>query len=1254
MLQIKDIHKEYRTGNLVQRALDGVSLSLRDNEFVAILGPSGSGKTTLLNIIGGLDRYDRGDLIINGISTKKYKDRDWDSYRNHTIGFVFQSYNLIPHQTVLANVELALTISGVSKSERRRRAKEALEKVGLGAQIHKKPSQMSGGQMQRVAIARALVNDPEILLADEPTGALDSDTSVQVMDLLQGVAKERLVVMVTHNPELAQLYATRIVTVKDGRILSDTDPFVIDSESMAPPVHKNMGKSSMSFFTALSLSFQNLKTKKARTLLTSFAGSIGIIGIALILSISNGVDKYITNMEEETLSEYPLQIQSTGVDLTSMMMGAATAQSGKKDGEVGVAQMVTNMFSKMNSNDLESLKVYLDSNESSISQYANSVEYTYSVSPQIFLENEKNIRQVNPDKSFSAMGLGSGSSNSIMSSTMSTDVFHEMPEDADLYKDQYDVKAGRWPENYKECVLVLTSQGDISDFLQYTLGLRDGKELDDMVQKFMAEEAVETPENEGPYTYDEILGKKFKLVNSTDYYEYDEEYKVWKDKSDNSSYMKKLVKNGEDLTIVGIVQPVEGATASMLTAGICYTPELTKHVIEKAASSEIVKQQLADEKINVFTGEEFGKEDNENSKFDMESLFSINADALQEAFQVDLSGFNMDLSSLSGLSSGLNVEMPDMPDMSALAGNINLDESSMPDLSKLIKLDDLDLDLSHMIDPEEILKNLPADQVPDMSQALKSVKFDFTEEKVTALLKEVLTGYQESIKDKPEADMDKMQAALKQYLTSKEMNERLCKDLQELVKNNVNVDMSSEKLIAVAVGLMNQYQEYAKANGITQTDVASILAFLSQGEIQQQIKEEAENLVKNSVTVNITTKQIRDLLMQDVVAAYPEYARNNSLPDPANLGTYFLEYMQTEDGQNRLMNGLMTLVDTSEVQTQFSQAMETYMKSMMTSFTDAIAKGIESKFTEIMEQVEKQLTKGIQTAMEQMMGNISSGMQEAMQSVMASVSSSITSAMSQAMSGLGGLGSSMGNMEDALSINPEAFAKAIQMNMNEDDLSELMMSLLSSENSSYDGNLKKLGYADLNVPGGINIYPKDFESKSEIVGILDQYNADMEAAGEDEKVITYTDLVGTLMSSVTNIVNIISYVLVAFVAISLVVSSIMIGVITYISVLERKKEIGILRAIGASRHNVSQVFNAETFIIGFCAGAMGIGITLLLLIPANSIIRSLADGVNVKAALPPVAAVVLIGLSVVLTLLGGLIPSRKAAKSDPVTALRTD
>ena len=460
MLQIKEIHKEYKTGNLVQKALDGVSLNLRENEFVAILGPSGSGKTTLLNIIGGLDRYDSGDLIINGISTKKYKDRDWDSYRNHTIGFVFQSYNLIPHQTVLSNVELALTISGISRTERRERAKKALEQVGLGNQLHKKPNQMSGGQMQRVAIARALVNDPEILLADEPTGALDSDTSVQVMDLLKEVAKERLVVMVTHNPELAQQYATRIVKLRDGKIRSDSMPFEVDESAMEEPSHRNMGRSSMSFLTALFLSFNNLRTKKARTILTSFAGSIGIIGIALILSLSTGVNAYIQSVEENTLSEYPLEITSTGVDLTAMMVDAANARASAGEGEVGVSEMVTNMFSKMDSNDLASLKTWLDSGESGMDPYVNSIEYSYNVSPQIYLETENGIRQVNPDKSFSPLGLGSSqSSNSLMSMSMNTDMFYEMPADSGLYEDQYDVMAGRWPQSCDECVLVLTSNG---------------------------------------------------------------------------------------------------------------------------------------------------------------------------------------------------------------------------------------------------------------------------------------------------------------------------------------------------------------------------------------------------------------------------------------------------------------------------------------------------------------------------------------------------------------------------------------------------------------------------------------------------------------------------------------------------------------------------------------------------------------------------------------------------------------------------
>ncbi|MEG0276204.1 MAG: ABC transporter ATP-binding protein, partial [Coprobacillus sp.] len=467
MLQIKNIQKEYKTGNLVQKALDGVSLNLRDNEFVAILGPSGSGKTTLLNIIGGLDRYDHGDLIINGISTKKYKDRDWDSYRNHTIGFVFQSYNLIPHQTVLANVELALTISGISKTERKEKAKKALEEVGLGDQGHKKPNQMSGGQMQRVAIARALVNDPDILLADEPTGALDSDTSVQVMGLLKEVAKDRLVVMVTHNPELAEDYATRIVTLRDGVMRSDSNPYEISDKELEKPRHENMGKSSMSFMTSLLLSFNNLKTKKARTILTSFAGSIGIIGIALILSLSNGVNQYIKTIEEDTLSEYPLQIQSTGFDITSMMTDTAPKSTDQETDEskIHVSQMITNMFSKIGSNDLTSLKEYLDSGKSDIAKYTNSVEYTYNVAPQIYSQDTSNIRQVHPDKSFASLGFGSSSgTNSMMSSMMSTDTFYQMPSNANLYQEQYDMKAGKWPEKYNECVLVLTKNGNINDF----------------------------------------------------------------------------------------------------------------------------------------------------------------------------------------------------------------------------------------------------------------------------------------------------------------------------------------------------------------------------------------------------------------------------------------------------------------------------------------------------------------------------------------------------------------------------------------------------------------------------------------------------------------------------------------------------------------------------------------------------------------------------------------------------------------------
>lgn len=1025
MLQIQKITKEYITGDLHQIALDGISLNLRDNEFVAILGPSGSGKTTLLNIIGGLDRYDSGDLIINGISTKKYKDRDWDSYRNHTIGFVFQSYNLIPHQTVLANVELALTISGISKSERRKRAIDALKQVGLGEHLHKRPNQMSGGQMQRVAIARALVNDPDILLADEPTGALDSDTSVQVMELLKEVAKDRLVVMVTHNPELAQKYANRIVKVRDGKIIDDTNTFKIDTDKQPPIQHKNMGKASMSWLTSLSLSFNNLKTKKARTILTSFAGSIGIIGIALILSLSNGVNQYIQSIEEETLSEYPLQIQSTGFDITSMMTDTHPNQNkGEKDDtKIHVSQMITNMFSKIGSNDLTSLKEYLDSGKSDIKKHTNSIEYNYNIAPQIYSTSSENIRQVNPDKSFSSLGFGSSTNtNSLMSSMMSTDVFYPMPSNSNLYEDQYDIKAGKWPKSYNECVLVLSKNGNINDFMLYTLGLRDHSELDKMIEQFSKEESVDVPNNSNSYSYKDILGIEFKLVNAIDYYQYDSNYNVYKDKKDDQNYMKTLVENGENIKIVGVVQPKDSATATMLQSGIGYPATLTTHIIEQAASSEIVKKQLDNPNIDVFTGKEFS--DKNRNQLDLNSLFTVDGEMLKSAFTFD--------------QSKLNINMADL------------------DLSQ-IKLDPA---------------SLPAIDV-----------------------------------------------------------------------NNVFSDMN----------------------------------------------------------VNISQDNIESLI-KTIMTQFQEYLNENELTDPAKMNEYFRAFLQTEQAQKLFQDEMSKLIQASDLTKQFENQIQKQMQIVMAQYTETISKSL-------MQQIGLQMNK--------QMGNLAR------------------------------------NMQEAINIDTSVFAKAIKMNMNEEELTELMMSLMTSEVSSYDGNLKNLGYSDFNKPSAINIYPKDFENKQNVIDILDKYNDDIKKVDED-KVISYTDYVGTLMSSVTDIINVISYVLIAFVAISLIVSSIMIGVITYISVLERKKEIGILRAIGASKRNISQVFNAETFIIGLLAGVLGIVITLLLLIPGNALIHDIAGNTSVSATLPIAGAVILIVLSVILTLLGGLIPSKKAALEDPVTALRSE
>ena len=1172
MLQIKNISKTYKTGNLVQRALDDVSLNLRDNEFVAILGPSGSGKTTLLNIIGGLDRYDSGDLIINGISTKKYKDRDWDSYRNHTVGFVFQSYNLIPHQTVLANVELALTISGISGKERRERAIKALEEVGLGEQIHKKPNQMSGGQMQRVSLARALVNNPDILLADEPTGALDSETSIQVMDLLKEVAKDRLVVMVTHNPELAYQYATRIVKVKDGKLLEDSDPYEIPEGEAPEPVHKNMGKSSMSFLTALSLSFNNLKTKKARTILVSFAGSIGIIGIAMILSLSHGVNKYIEDMEEKTMSEYPLQITKTTTNMMSMsedMMSSKKATS--TDNKVREMQILTQMVSGTEYNDLKSLKTYLESGQSDIKNQTKAIEYDYGITPQIYLQEDNgDVRKVCPDQTLSSL-TGSSSMMLAMMGSSGMEQFHALPENEALYKDQYDVKAGHWPENDHECVVILTQNGQLYDMTLYSLGLKSGEELDKILEAVKEDQSVEINEEPGSYDYNDFLGITLKLVNASDYYVYDDEFSVWKDKSDNQQYVKDLIKNGEDLKVVGVVQPKEGQDFTMLTAGVGYPASLLDHVIDKAAQSDIVKDQLKDKKTNVFNGKSFDDPDDEGG-LNMEDLFKIDEEAFKDAFKIDTSRMNMDTSAFSDMDFS-GVDMSDLIDADALSG-------AMPSFS-----------------------------TKDIQDILNGVSVNLTKDTMTELFNALLKGYQDSVGDDPATDITGLTAGLKQYLTSDEAVQYLSQKLKEILQPQLEGVITEDMLKDFVGRVMEDYQEFALKQENPDDFNTNFRAYLETDAVSRILSEELAGIKDKLSGVTITDDQIKEILT-DLANGYGEYAKANNLAQPDKIQAAFLKYISSDAGQKLLLQYVEKIVDTKTLQAN----LQNKMASVMGGFTNELTSQISSAMGKVMEQVGTNLQKS--------MGN--------------------------AMTSL------MGNMQDIFSIDPDAFAKAIQVNMSEDDLQELMTSLMTTGTVSYESNLNKMGYADEDDPQTISIYPIDFDSKQVVDQIIEDYNDDMKNSGQDDKVISYTDMVGMMMSSVTSIVNMISYVLIAFVAISLVVSSIMIGVITYISVLERRKEIGILRAIGASKGNVGAVFNAETFIIGLLAGVIGIVLTLIAIFPTNYIIHTVSGNTDVNAALPIGAAFILIALSVVLTLLGGLIPANKASKSDPVTALRTE
>ena len=867
MLQLKNITKNYLSGDNEVQALKGIDIEFRENEFVSILGQSGCGKTTLLNIIGGLDRYTSGDLIINGKSTKEFKDKDWDTYRNHSVGFVFQSYNLIPHQTVLANVELALTISGVGKAERKKRAIEALQKVGLGDQLNKKPNQMSGGQMQRVAIARALVNDPDILLADEPTGALDSKTSVQVMEILKEISKDKLIIMVTHNPELAEKYSSRIVKLLDGKIIDDSNPYKSSEEDVKKARNKKdkSGKASMKFTTAVRLSLNNLMTKKGRTFLTSFAGSIGIIGIALILSLSHGMQSYINRVEEDTLSSYPLTIQEASIDVTSMleaMMGNGEKEE-HNDNKIYSRPIVNNILetvsTKLQTNNLEEFKKYLESGDTNIKDYINAIQYEYNLNLNIYKQNEdKTYQQVNPSKVFDELGFGEmmesrQSTSSMMSGSMTmtqTDVWNEMLDNQNLLQSPYDVLAGKWPTKYNEVVLIVDENNEVSDYTLYSLGIKDIKELNESMEKIKNKEKVEAGESES-YSYDDLLNYKFKILLNTDYYK--ESGNAWQDMSNDDEYMKNVVDNAEEITIVGIIKPNEENVSSSGAGMIGYTKELKEYVINKINETEIVKEQKENPNINVFTGIEFPE--NQNSSFDYSQL---------------------------------------------------TDEQRM--------------------------------------------------------------------------------------------------------------------------------------------------------------------------------------------------------------------YMAT---------------------------------------------------------------------------------------------------------------------------------------LSEAELAELMKNYAENSTATYDSNLSTLGVVDLNKPSTINIYPKDFESKDMITTRISEYNDKQTNDGKEENVITYTDIVGVMMSSVSTIINVISYVLIAFVGISLVVSSIMIGIITYISVLERTKEIGILRSIGASKKDVSRVFNAETLIIGLVAGLIGIVVTLLLNIPINMIIKSIV-GISNISKLPTAGAIILVVISVGLTMIAGLIPARFAAKRDPVEALRTE
>lgn len=1142
MLQIKNIRKTYVTGELVQTALDGVSLNLRDNEFVAILGPSGSGKTTLLNVIGGLDRYDSGDLIINGISTKEYSDRDWDSYRNHTIGFVFQSYNLIPHQSVLANVELALTISGISKAERRRRATKALEDVGLGNQLHKRPNQMSGGQMQRVAIARALVNDPDILLADEPTGALDSETSVQVMDLLKEVSRDRLVVMVTHNPELAEDYANRIVRVKDGRIIGDTNPFPVDAAGMEEAKHQNMGKSTMSFMTALSLSFNNLLTKKARTLLTAFAGSIGIIGIALIMSLSTGFQKYIDKIQADTLSNYPLSIQSETSDMGSAFAAFGASVQAAREAEEGTVveqQMISQMFAQVGSNDLGSFKAYLEENYDEVAHTITTIRYDYGITPRIYCEDMTyGVIQANPSTIFNKI-MG----NSMMAAYMNSDLFYEMMDNFEVLDSQYEVLRGRWPNRYDELVIVLSNPSQISDLMAYTLGLKDPAELEELMEEVMAGEEGEVASDFSQWSYDELLGLKFRLVQVSDLYRYNEEYTVWEDMSTDETWMRDRLAQGEQLQVVGIVCAREGVSATALSSGVAYTHDLTEHVIRQAEGSELVRKQLADETVDVFSGTPFSEANESELNFD--DMITVDSGAISSAFGMNLSA--------EGIKNLLNKFLED---------------------------------------------NKESMQV-DTSAAQQDFRNTFS-----ALATEMLQQHIASSGDGSSARLYQNEAEqiASSYLTTETAQQQIQALADRYGMEPASIRDTSQSLL---VGLITDYVASSLEGPVAPEQPA-------EPEQPQEPEATEEPGQTEPATPTEPPREEEPQQTDPIEIPETEVTQEPVLAEEEGPDAEVTEPAPESSPEN---SDTQVTIDPDQIYASISMdqvgpVVEAFMQNESVSSAASVM-GIQMMMPEIRSMLNQKLRE---------FGN----------------------QLSRYVS-------------RSFYVDGEKIANAFRFNMTQEELQRLMMAT-SGQNREKNAasNLKALGYADLDEPVSMSIYLRDFETKEEFKAFLDGYNDRMQEQEKEEQVIRYADVTGIMMSSVRTIIDSVSYALIAFVAVSLVVSSIMIGIITYISVMERTKEIGVLRAIGASKRNISQVFNAETFIIGFCSGLIGIGVTLLLLIPGNALIQHLTENPDIVAQLPAANAVVLIILSMILTLIGGFIPAKKAAKKDPVIALRSE